>query len=154
MLGANASRVSKLIIFKSSSADLTVPAACLSTGGSGVSGVCNIVRNPFDGSPVTMPTDWPVATRNRNNSSADYLGVYVEYSYPSLLPISGGSKLLKAQASFRLEPPVTQSANLQPLPTFAQAPPDAPGWTWTEPDWGGGGDSGPYVPPDPGNGAG
>ena len=153
VLGSKASGVTKLIIFKSASADMVVPAACLTTTAGGITGQCNVVYDPYSGSTPSIPAFWTIATRNRSNANADYLGVYVEYTHRNLFRLTSATTQLTSQAAFRLEPPVTQSANLQPLPTFPQAPPDAPGWTWTEPDWDAP-SGGAYVPPAPGNGAG
>ena len=154
VLGSKAPNVTKLIIYKSTTANQNVPATCLTSTTGGVSGLCNVLVNPYaTSSTPTIPTNWSIATRNRDNATADYLGVYLEYTHQNFFRVFANTRQLRAQAAFRLEPPVTQSANLQPLPTFPQAPLDHPGWTWTEPNWGGGG-GGPYVPPNPGNGAG
>jgi hypothetical protein len=150
-LGAEASRVTRVIIFRSASANTEVPPSCLASTSGGVDGLCNVIERPFDTTAPTIPTKWVVGTRNRNNASADYLGVYVEATNKRVFGLAGPGATLFSQASFRLEPPVTQASNLQPLPTFPQNPPD---WVWDPyaDDGSDDGDSGTYVPPNAQNG--
>ena len=149
VLGAEAKDVSKVIIFQSASADMSVPAECLTTNLDGIAGKCNVIRNPFVGPTTVIPTLWPIATRVRNTINAEYMGVFVEYKYNNPVAIYGGIRTLKSQSAFRLEPPASENAPTIVLPEYPSV--DDPDFNWTPPDpnW-----VPPVVGPSPGNGAG
>lgn len=149
VLGSSAAEVSKIIIYQSATADLGVPALCLTTAAGGVNNTCNILRNPFAGATYSVPTFWPIATRVRNAANAEYMGIYVEYAYENPVSIYGSNRNLKSQSAFRLEPPATETAALVVLPDYPNVN-DPVVWTYN-PNW-----SPPagYVPPANGDGGG
>jgi TadE-like protein len=118
VLGTGASEVSKIIIYQSPTADLGVPALCLTTTANGIAGKCNILRNPFASGTYNIPTLWPIGTRVRNAANAEYLGIYVEYAYDNPVSIYGNKRVLKSQSAFRLEPPATETAAVVALPEY------------------------------------
>ncbi len=149
VLGSNASAVTKIVIYKSTTSDLAIPAQCLSTTADGISQQCNVIRKPFAGGSVAIPTQWPIATRVRNAVDAEYLGIYVEYNYQNPVSIFGGRRTLKAQSSFRLEPPASETSAVAVLPEYPNENDDViftADEGWTAPNG--------YVPPENGNGGG
>lgn len=148
VLGTSAKDVTKIIIYKSVSADLAVPPECLTTLTNGIANTCNIVRAPFAGSVVAIPTQWPIGSRVRNAVNAEYMGIFVEYNYKNPVAIYGGNRTLKSQSAFRLEPPASETATSAILPEY---PSPIINTNWTPPS------NTPYVPPQlpgPGNGGG
>jgi Flp pilus assembly pilin Flp len=150
VLGSNASDVSKIVIYNSTTSDRAVPSDCLNTATSGISGKCNVIRKPFAGGPVPIPTDWPIGTRVRNAVNAEYLGIYIEYNYNNPVSIYGGKRKLKSQSSFRLEPPAAETSAVVVLPEQTDNVPDSVLFNY-DPNW-----SLPngYVGPANGNGGG
>ncbi len=149
VLGSSAKDVSKIIIYKSTAADMTVPAACLATAANGIADSCNIVRAPFAGAAVPIPTLWPVDTRVRNAVNAEYMGVFVEFAYKNPVAIYGSQRSLKSQSAFRLEPPASETSTAAILPEYPGAIDPV---NWSPPS---GASSGPSpVMPGPGNGGG
>ena len=150
VLGSNAGEVSKIIIYRSGTADLGVPALCLTTTANGVPNTCNILRNPFAAGTYSVPTLWPVTTRVRNAATADYMGVYVEYAHSNPVSIYGSKRTLKSQSAFRLEPPATETSATVVLPDYPNVNDPVvwvPNPNWTPPPAG-------YVGPVNGNGGG
>jgi Flp pilus assembly protein TadG len=149
VLGSSAKDVSKIIIYQSPAANMGVPADCLATTLDGIAGKCNVVRSPFAGAAVSIPTLWPIGTRVRNAANAEYMGIFVEFNYQNPVAIFGGNRTLKSQSAFRLEPPASETATAAVLPEY---PSPIEGTNWrapTGPD--------PYVAPllpGPANGGG
>jgi Flp pilus assembly pilin Flp len=147
VLGSNAKDVTKIIIYQSAAADMSVPAECLTTTSDGIAGKCNVVRAPFAGAAVAIPTRWLIRTRVRNAINAEYMGIYVEYDYNNPVAIYGGHRTLKSQSAFRLEPPASETSTAAVLPEYPSTPEDT---NWRAP-----GPAGPVVIyPPPANGAG
>jgi Flp pilus assembly pilin Flp len=128
VLGSSAQDVTKIIIYQSAAADLAVPADCLATSLDGIAGKCNVVRSPFSGAAVPIPTLWPIGTRVRNAVNAEYMGVLVEYNYNNPVAIFGGRRTLKSQSSFRLEPPASETSTAAVLPEYP-SPIETTNWT-------------------------
>jgi Flp pilus assembly pilin Flp len=149
VLGSSAKDVTKIIIYQSEGADMSVPPACLTTALNGIAGKCNIVRAPFAGAAVAIPTLWPIGTRVRNAIDAEYMGIFVEYNYKNPVAIFGGNRTLKSQSAFRLEPPASETSTAADLPEYPSAI-DPVNWSPPVP-----GPAGPVaVFPPPGNGGG
>lgn len=126
--GPQLANVTRVVVFKSTSADGAVPAQCLtasvSVSGSGVPGVCNvyapaIVQN-VAGHKTSFSTTtscgaldgyWCPSTRNdlqNGNPSAgpDYLGVYVQTRYDDITHTIFPAITISRQAVMRLVPGV------------------------------------------------
>jgi Flp pilus assembly pilin Flp len=147
VLGSSAKDVTKIIVYQSAAADMSVPPDCLTTAFDGIAGKCNIVRSPFAGAAVPIPTLWPIGTRVRNAVNAEYMGIFVEYNYKNPVAIYGGQRTLKSQSAFRLEPPASETSTAAVLPEYPSTP---EGSNWSAP-----GAAGPVVIyPPPGNGGG
>jgi Flp pilus assembly pilin Flp len=127
VLGSSAKDVSKIIIYKSAAANMTVPPACLTTTANGIADICNIVRSPFAGAAVSIPTLWPIGARVRNAVNAEYMGVFVEFNYKNPVAIYGANRTLKSQSAFRLEPPASETSTAAVLPEYPN-PIDALQW--------------------------
>lgn len=121
------SNVVRVVVYKASSANDVVPAACLSTPtsstGSGVNNVCNIynayqLQNGSLGNFGTTSScsgkwdaDWCPRNRNVDGSSTfpgniDYIGVYIETKHPSITNSFFDDYTIKRRVVFRLEPEV------------------------------------------------
>jgi hypothetical protein len=149
VLGSSAKDVSKIIIYKSAAANMSVPPLCLTTTANGIADSCNIVRAPFAGAPVPIPTLWPIGSRVRNAINAEYMGVFVEFNYKNPVAIYGTNRTLKSQSAFRLEPPASETSTAAVLPEY---PGEIDPTLWTPPTPG---PAGPVVVfPPPGNGGG
>lgn len=149
VLGTSAKDVTKIIIYQSAAADMSVPTACLTTTLDGIADKCNIIRLPFAGAAVTIPTQWAIGTRVRNAVNAEYMGIFVEYNYNNPVAIFGGNRTLKSQSAFRLEPPASETSTAAVLPEY---PSPIIGTNWSAPV---AGPSGPVIIyPPPANGAG
>jgi Flp pilus assembly pilin Flp len=148
VLGSSAKDVRKIIIYKSSAANLSVPSNCLSTSLDGIAGSCNVVRAPFAGAAVPIPTQWSIGSRVRNAANAEYMGILVEYDYSNPVAIFGGKRTLRSQSAFRLEPPASETATAAVLPEYPSPIEDT---NWSPPN------ADPWVPPllpGPANGGG
>jgi len=123
--------LTKVVIFKATSATGTVPAACLTpailTAGGSSANQCNVysgtyiatlVANPsgtasqFAGACNTARRDrfWcPTSRSNLQGSAAglDQVGVYVEINHPTKTQILGASISIKDTAVMRIEPKQT-----------------------------------------------
>jgi hypothetical protein len=111
------------------------------------------VRAPFASGPVSIPTFWPIDSRIRNASNAEYMGIFVEFNYQNPVAIYGSKRMLKSQSAFRLEPPASETSTAAVLPEYPGAV-DPVNWVAPPPP----GDPGPAEPeiiyPGPGNGGG
>ncbi len=154
-LGERARYVTKLIIYRSTAGSDVVPTECQTTN-VGFSGRCNVTPSPFaaDGSanPLNVGA-WRSQDRSRDEASADYLGVQIIFDHRAPIGLLGAQRSLAARATFRLEPPILSSQELDPLPTLNPlTPPDTSWWEdCTGGCGGGGGETG--SPTVSGNGA-
>jgi len=107
-------KVDKVVVFKATGPDGTVPAAC-SGATSGTAGLCNV----YDASDLTL-TDvqflaagytkddsWPASSRQTSLSAAggpDYLGVWVRTNHASITKAILNDKTIDDGVVVRLEP--------------------------------------------------
>jgi TadE-like protein len=150
VLGSSAKDVSKIIIYQSPAANMGVPADCLATTLDGIAGKCNVVRSPFAGTAVPIPTLWPIGSRIRNAANAEYMGIFVEFNYKNPVAIFGGNRTLKSQSAFRLEPPASETSTSAVLPEY---PSPIEGTNWSAPAGDSSDDEAPLLP-GPANGGG
>lgn len=121
-------QVSKVVIYKSTTADGRVPSSCLQAS---PSGTCNVLTGTqlkaltassydltISANPAVAPTGtgclktsaalrvgWcPNARSNNQDTGADYYGVYIESSYPRKFGAFGSSITVTRTAVMRLEP--------------------------------------------------
>lgn len=155
-LGGRTTSVRKLTVYRAAAGSDIVPSSCL-TATIGAAGVCNVTTLPFgaDGSANALNVDeWKSEDRLRDEVNADYVGVEIVYEHRAPVGLFGVKRLLTARATFRLEPPVLSSQQLNPLATLNPlSPPDTSWWCDYTAGCGGGG-GGPASPTVTGNGAG
>jgi Flp pilus assembly pilin Flp len=118
-LGVRSKDIERIVIYRSGIND-SVPGLCRSfaVGFTGVAGLCNVTDNPFDATGQKNPMQvsaWPSNTRSRDQSSPDYLGVHIIYRHRSPVGLFGSTPTVTARATFRLEPPILATQNLDPL---------------------------------------
>jgi Flp pilus assembly protein TadG len=116
------SHIIRVIVYKASTSDSTVPSACLSVSGSGgVTGVCNVYRNTDLSRPLSDYTGttscgtsapdryWcPTTRQNQQALGADYLGVWMEIRYTYVTKVFPGTGItIRDRAVMRLEPRLT-----------------------------------------------
>lgn len=121
--------VELIVIFRSATADGTVPTSCTTAA---PSGTCNVftgaqlvalgpssfnvtwAANPDDpptggtgcaNSGAALHRGWCPTSRSNVQASADYYGVYIRYRHDNLFPMLGESRTLSRTAVMRLEPP-------------------------------------------------
>jgi Flp pilus assembly protein TadG len=113
-LGTNYAKTVRVVIYKASATDGSVPAACLS--GSSQSGVCNVyaaadlvkASTSFGCGVGAVDTAWCPTSRISDIASAsglDYVGVYIEFSHSLITGSFGtGSISIKDRVVMRVEP--------------------------------------------------
>jgi Flp pilus assembly protein TadG len=128
-------KLRRAIVYKSTTSNGQVPAACMSinpsplaVGSFGVNGVCNVYTRaqmetqapsgfPSSGSNPKRctsaawdfnwcPSGQAPSGAARNRSLPDYVGVYVEFEYDSLTMMISGPFTIEQRGVFALEPPV------------------------------------------------
>lgn len=124
--GADSLRIERVIVYKSTSADGTVPAECLAvpatgTGSKGVANVCNVYSaqqvNSDNAGWFSSPTveqrtctsgawdaSWCPTGRRRDLNSPEYLGVYVEAEYQGFTKLFPTNRDIRRHAVFQVEP--------------------------------------------------
>jgi Flp pilus assembly protein TadG len=115
--------VTKIVVFKATSATSTAPSACTSMATSGSSGTpnfCNTytpaidfvetdaskydcLASPKDRSNGFCPSKRKTALAGAN-SPPDFLGIYIEFKHPYLTGLFGTSKVMAETVITRLEP--------------------------------------------------
>jgi len=118
-------RVERIIVYKATTANSAVPAACLAiTGSGGVNGVCNVYQasdlarplSDFGGttsctssSPASPDRYWcPTTRQNQQALGADYLGVWMQIRYEYVTNVFPGTGItIRDKAIMRLEPRLT-----------------------------------------------
>lgn len=115
-------RIERVIVYKASTGNSSVPAACLAISGSGgVSGSCNVYRGTDLARPSsdyagttscasTAPDRYwcPTARQNQQALGADYLGVWMQVRYTYVTNMfPGDGILIRDRAVMRLEPRLT-----------------------------------------------
>jgi Flp pilus assembly protein TadG len=104
--------IDKIIVYKSTTADGAVPAACLA--GSSVTGSCNVyaasalsaASTSFGCGSGALDTSWCPTTRSVDQGAGlDYLGVYIQVRHNFISGFLGSRTVtLKDKAVLRLEP--------------------------------------------------
>ena len=115
-------QVQRVIVYKASTSNSDVPAACLAiTGSGGVTGSCNVYQSSdlarplsdFGGTTSCSATSpdryWcPTARQNQQALGADYLGVWMQIRYEYVTNVFPGSGItIRDRAIMRLEPRLT-----------------------------------------------
>ncbi len=112
-------RVERIIVYKASTTNSAVPAACMAVSGSGgVTGSCNVYQSSdlarplsdFTGTTTCTGTApdryWcPTARQNQQALGADYLGVWMQIRYEYVTNVFPGAGItIRDRAIMRLEP--------------------------------------------------
>lgn len=124
-------RIERIVVYKASSADGRVPAACTTTAADGINGTCNVYRagdlsrpssqftsattpagTPCNDSAVNAKRDrWWCPTSRKSPSMVggpDFVGVWVAVRYDAITNIiPNGSVTLKDEAVMRIEPQIS-----------------------------------------------
>ena len=110
-------QVQRVIVYKASTSNSDVPAACLAiTGSGGVTGSCNVYQSSdlarplsdFGGTTSCSGTSpdryWCPTTRNVSFGGSDFIGVYMKVDHRWLTRIFGTNKSIQDQSVIRMEP--------------------------------------------------
>lgn len=111
---ASLASVTKVVVYKSTTASGDVPAACVASS-VGIAGVCNVYsaadfsvsQGTFTGGGYTKDDYWSAPTRNSSLSSGggpDYLGVWVQGSHDALFNLVLVDRTVSDRTVMRLEP--------------------------------------------------
>ena len=115
-------QVQRVIVYKASTSNSDVPAACLAiTGSGGVTGSCNVYQSSdlarplsdFGGTTSCSGTSpdryWcPTSRQNQQALGADYLGVWMQIRYRYVTRVFPGTGItITDHANMRLEPRLT-----------------------------------------------
>ena len=115
-------QVERIIVYKASTSNSDVPAACLAiTGSGGVTGSCNVYQSSdlarplsdFGGTTSCSGTSpdryWcPTSRQNQQALGADYLGVWMQIRYRYVTRVFPGTGItITDHAIMRLEPRLT-----------------------------------------------